>query len=140
MDPLSKSERSALMRRVKQVDTEPELLVRKALHRRGLRYLLADRRLPGKPDLVFPRYKAVVFVHGCFWHGHEICTRGRPAASNTDYWAPKIASNRERDARNEKALRQQGWRVFFVWACEIRNALGREEKMDVLAQQIKEQQ
>lgn len=124
------------MSRVKQVDTEPELLVRKALHRRGLRYVLADRRLPGKPDLAFPRYKAVVFVHGCFWHGHETCTRGRPATSNTEYWAPKIAANRERDARNEEALRQLGWRVFIVWACEIRSATGREEKMDALANLI----
>ena len=136
MDSFSKIERSALMSRVKHVDTEPELVVRRALHRRGLRYVLADRRLPGKPDLVFPRHKAVVFVHGCFWHGHSECTRGRPSASNTEYWAPKITANKARDNRNERALRDMGWRVFVVWACEIRSAAGREGKMDVLAKKI----
>lgn len=137
MDHLSKAQRSVLMARVKQIDTEPELLVRKALHRRGLRYVLADRRLPGRPDLSFPRYKAVVFIHGCYWHGHDTCTRGRPSKSNVEYWSEKIATNRSRDARNEEALRQLGWRVFVVWLCEIRSVASRDRITNELADQIK---
>lgn len=124
------------MSRVKQVSTEPEMLVRRGLHQRGLRYVLADRRLPGTPDLVFPRYKAVVFVHGCYWHGHEACTRGKPSKTNTEYWVPKIAANKARDARSEAALREMGWRVFVVWLCEIRTSAKLEAKLEELTRQI----
>lgn len=125
------------MSHVKQFDTEPEMLVRRGLHQRGLRYVLADRRLPGTPDLVFPRYKAVVFVHGCYWHGHETCSRGKPSQTNTAYWAPKIAANKVRDARTEAVLRQMGWRVFVVWLCELRAVATREKKLEELARQIR---
>ena len=135
VDHLSKERRSALMKKVKQAGTEPEMLIRRGLHRRGLRYVLGDPRLPGRPDLSFPKYRAVVFVHGCFWHGHA-CGRGRPAGSNVEYWEKKIATNRARDARNEDSLRQLGWRVFVVWSCEIRNAGGREQLIDKLANRI----
>lgn len=107
------------MKRVKRSDTKPEVTLRKALHRLGFRYVIGDKRLPGTPDLVFPKYKAAVFVHGCFWHGHE-CRQGRAPSSNVDYWAPKISANRARDARKEQALREQGWRVFTVWECELK--------------------
>lgn len=119
MDTISAERRSALMKRVKRSNTRPELVLRKELHRRGLRFVIGDRRLPGTPDLVFPRHRAVVFVHGCFWHGHN-CRQGRVPSSNVDYWAPKVAANRDRDARKEKALRHLGWRVFTVWECEIK--------------------
>ncbi len=107
------------MKRVRRSDTKPEITLRKALHRLGFRYVIGDQRLPGTPDLVFPKYKAVVFVHGCFWHGHD-CRQGRAPSSNVHYWAPKISANRARDARKEQALRDFGWRVVTVWECEIK--------------------
>jgi DNA mismatch endonuclease (patch repair protein) len=119
MDTLSPERRSALMKRVRRSDTKPEVTLRRELHRLGFRYVIGDKRLPGTPDLAFPKYKAVVFVHGCFWHGH-LCRQGREPSSNVDYWAPKIAANRARDARKEQALRDRGWRVFTVWECELK--------------------
>ncbi|MCR9221809.1 MAG: very short patch repair endonuclease [Alphaproteobacteria bacterium] len=121
-DTLTPAQRRRTMQAVKSADTKPELLVRRRLHALGYRYRLHDRRLPGKPDLVFSRRRTVVFVHGCFWHGHA-CARGarRPAA-NRDYWAGKIARNRARDAANREALEAMGWRVLTVWECELRDA------------------
>lgn len=136
MDSLDIQQRSALMKRVKQANTVPELIVRKELHHRGLRYVIGDRRLPGSPDLSFPRYRAVVFVHGCFWHGHS-CRKGRLPTSNVDYWIPKIAANRKRDARKVAALKAQGWRVFTVWECEIGPAADLPGRMDALAASIR---
>lgn len=119
MDSLTPEKRSTLMKRVKRSNTAPELLLRKELHRKGFRYIIGDRRLPGTPDLVFPKYKTVIFVHGCFWHGHT-CRAGRTPSSNVKYWVPKIEANRARDARKEQALTDQGWRVFTVWECQLR--------------------
>lgn len=135
MDNLSSERRSALMKRVKRSETKPELTLRKALHRRGLRYVVGDKRLPGTPDLVFPKYKAAVFVHGCFWHGHH-CRQGREPSSNVNYWVPKIAANRERDARKEKSLRELGWRVFTIWECQLKGART-DETAEVLAAKIR---
>lgn len=118
-DTLSKERRSALMKRVKQRNTAPELTVRKALHKRGLRYNIGDPRLPGRPDLSFPQYRVALFVHGCFWHGHD-CRAGRLPTTNIDYWRPKIDGNRKRDMQKESALRDLRWRVFTLWQCEIR--------------------
>jgi len=123
MDTISKEQRSALMKKVKQSGTRPELMVRKELHRRGLRYVITDRRLPGTPDLSFPRYKAAVFVHGCFWHGHH-CRMGRSPSSNVEFWRPKIRANRLRDKRKKAQLMALGWRVFIVWECMLRPAHG----------------
>lgn len=122
MDNLSPERRSALMKRVGRSDTKPEITLRKALHRLGFRYVIADKRLPGTPDLVFPRHKTVIFVHGCFWHGHD-CRQGRLPSSNVDYWSPKIAANRARDARKDQALEDQGWRVVTVWECELKPSM-----------------
>lgn len=119
MDSLTPERRSALMKRVKRSDTEPELKLRKSLHRLGLRYVIGDKRLPGTPDLAFPKYKTAVFVHGCFWHGHA-CRQGRSPSSNVDYWGPKVEANRERDKRKEHALIDLGWRVYTVWECELK--------------------
>ena len=118
-DTLSKERRSALMKRVKQKHTAPEMIARRQLHRRGLRYNIGDRSLPGSPDLSFPRHRAALFVHGCFWHGHD-CRLGARPSSNTSYWLPKIEANRLRDARKEQALRDLGWRVLTLWQCEIK--------------------
>ncbi len=109
------------MKRVRHSGTKPEVTLRKALHRLGFRYVIGDKRLPGTPDLVFPKYKVAVFVHGCFWHGHE-CRQGRAPSSNENYWAPKITANRARDVRKEQALRDLGWQVFTVWECELKAA------------------
>lgn len=119
-DRLSPDRRSALMSRVRQRDTGPELLVRKLLHARGWRYRLHDRKLPGSPDLVFPRLRKVVFVHGCFWHGHE-CKLGRPPSSRSEYWIPKIKANLERDERALGNLRELGWDAAVVWQCETKD-------------------
>lgn len=122
MDTLSPERRSALMKRVRREGTKAEMTLRKELHRRGFRYVIGDARLPGTPDLVFPKYRAVVFVHGCFWHGHD-CRQGRAPTSNVKYWAPKLAANRERDARKEQGLLKLGWRVKTVWECQLKDAV-----------------
>ena len=118
MDIVSSTKRASMMRAVGQKNTKPELRLRKMLYALGYRYRLHRKDLPGRPDLVFPSRRAVIFVHGCFWHGHA-CRAGRLPNSNTDYWAPKIAANRERDGRNAEALEQQGWRVLAVWECAL---------------------
>ena len=119
MDRLSHDQRSALMSRVRTKGTQPELFVRSALHRLGYRYRLHRKDLPGSPDLVFPsRYKAI-FVHGCFWHGHE-CPRGKLPQTNAEFWKAKIDKNKARDERVVLTLKSLGWKVFVVWECEIR--------------------
>jgi DNA mismatch endonuclease (patch repair protein) len=112
--------RSRIMRAVKGANTAPELAVRSMIHRMGYRFRLHCRDLPGKPDLVFPRLKKVVFVHGCFWHGHD-CARGaREPKANAVYWRAKITRNRSRDAIHLKALKTAGWRAAVVWECELK--------------------
>src|SRR5581483_12383949 len=119
MDRLSPESRSRNMARIRSRDTTPELAVRKVIHAHGLRYRLQRHDLPGKPDLVFPGRRAVLLVHGCFWHGCPKCIDGtRQVKSNQTYWNPKIAGNRERDARHTASLRAGGWNVFVIWECE----------------------
>jgi DNA mismatch endonuclease (patch repair protein) len=118
-DSLTSEQRSERMRCVRRNDTALEVLVRKELHRRGLRYRLGGCGLPGRPDIVFPRRRAVVFVHGCFWHAHD-CRLGRRPTSNAAFWEQKAFANKARDARKEAELRSLGWRVFVVWQCELR--------------------
>lgn len=121
VDRLSSEARSQLMAAVGGKDTAPELAVRRLLHALGYRFRLHRRDLPGTPDVVLPRHGKVIFVHGCFWHGHRGCRLGRPAKSRIEYWGPKIAGNRARDARKAAALRRAGWSVATVWQCETRN-------------------
>lgn len=110
--------RSALMKRVRQKGTAPELAVRRYLHGCGLRFVVHPSSLPGRPDIVLPRRRTVVFVHGCFWHGHD-CPHGAVRAkNNARYWRLKLAANRRRDAAKENALRALGWKVETVWECE----------------------
>lgn len=106
------------MAAIKGADTRPELYVRKSLHAAGYRFRLHRKDLPGKPDLVLPRFRLVIFVHGCFWHGHRCGTDHRPR-SNAAYWTEKIARNVERDARNQSLLREAGWIVRTVWECQL---------------------
>lgn len=121
-DVYSAAKRSAVMRRVKGKDTSPERIVRKALTALGARYRLHRKDLPGHPDIVMPGRRLVLFVHGCFWHGHD-CARGaRTPKANRDYWVAKIARNRARDERSDAALAALGWRVETIWECELKDA------------------
>lgn len=117
MDRVPAIIRSKIMGAVKTSDTRPELLIRKSLHRMGFRYALHRRDLPGTPDLVFPKKRKIVFVHGCFWHGHG-CSKGKPPKSRLSYWLPKIETNRKRDRKTARKLRRAGWSVMIVWQCE----------------------
>jgi DNA mismatch endonuclease (patch repair protein) len=108
------------MASIRGTDTAPEIAVRRIAHGLGFRYRLHDRRLPGKPDLVFPRLAVVIFVHGCFWHAHS-CSWGRKPKANSEFWTRKRAVNRKRDRRVARELRSMGWRVLTIWGCEIRN-------------------
>ena len=119
MDTVDKETRSRIMSSVGQKDTGPETSLRYALHKAGLRYCLHDRTLPGSPDLVFPRFKAVVFVHGCYWHSHG-CYKSTVPKSRREFWEDKFSANRERDKCNVAFLRERGWRVLTVWECILK--------------------
>lgn len=125
--------RSAIMRSVKSKDTKPEMAVRRFVHSLGYRFRLHRKSLPGNPDLVFPRLRKVVFVNGCFWHGHN-CARGsRVPKNNRDYWIAKIARNRERDKLNRKLLLAEGWGIYIAWECQINNVRAEEKLKAFLA-------
>lgn len=128
MDTLTPEARSRLMSRIRSKDTKPELIVRSMLHQMGYRFRLHRKDLPGRPDVVLPRHKKVVLVHGCFWHGH-LCKIAPGSKSNKAYWSPKIKANRARDERNRAALTGLGWNVIELWECEIRNAKKTEERL-----------
>jgi DNA mismatch endonuclease, patch repair protein len=110
------------MSRVRGKNTAPEILLRSALHRAGYRYSLHRKDLPGKPDIVFASRRKIVFIHGCFWHGHENCNQGRPSKSNQAFWADKLEKNRARDRRVIDDLKAAGWQVHVVWSCSLRSA------------------
>lgn len=118
-DHVTKERRSFIMSQVGSKDTKPEMIVRRALHRLGYRYRLHRRDLPGSPDLVFVSRRKVIFVHGCFWHGHG-CRWGQLPKSRSDYWKNKVETNRERDTRNLAALSERGWEALTVWQCELK--------------------
>ena len=117
---LSPEERSAHMRRIRKVDTKPELTVRRIAHRLGYRFRLHRRDLPGTPDLVFPRQRKVIFVHGCFWHQHSCRLGAKQPSTNAAYWLPKLARNVERDRQARRRLEDDGWRVLVIWECQTR--------------------
>ena len=125
MDKLTPERRSENMRRIKSKDMKPELSVRRMVYGLGHRYRLHRRDLPGKPDLVFGPKKKVIFVHGCFWHGHERegCLDARRPKSNTEYWNPKLERNKERDAERIDALQADGWDVLVIWECETKDEM-----------------
>ncbi|TXI89385.1 MAG: DNA mismatch endonuclease Vsr [Cupriavidus sp.] len=118
VDVVDQATRSRMMSGIRGKDTKPELTVRSALHRAGLRFRL-HASLPGKPDLVLPKYRTVVFVHGCFWHRHEGCRFATTPASNTGFWRGKFAANVARDAKVRQQLEDQGWRVLVIWSCQL---------------------
>lgn len=129
---MTSEQRSRCMAAVKGKDTKPELIVRKYLFSRGLRFRVQVRKLPGTPDIVLPKYKTVIFVNGCFWHGHEGCKYFRLPKSNVEFWKDKIERNIERDTRNEAELKAFGWRLIRVWECDIKAVTGREEYLQSL--------
>lgn len=119
-DVHSKETRSYNMSRIRSKDTKPEMLVRKFLHKNGFRYRLHVKDLPGKPDIVLPKYKTVIFVHGCFWHGHEGCKYYVVPKTRTEWWVNKITHNIERDKEVRKQLIKQDWRVINIWECRLK--------------------
>ena len=141
MDRLTKEQRSQNMSAVRGKNTKPEMRVRSAIHKQGFRYSLHRKDLPGKPDLVLPKYRTIIFVHGCFWHGHD-CIKGKRPATNKAFWQEKLDSNAERDRRNEAVLSKTGWRVFVIWECELDEGIDRvmgylrERRADIAAQAV----
>ncbi len=119
-DIVDQSTRSRMMAGIGGKDTKPELVLRRALHARGLRYKLHDRKLPGTPDLAFRRFRAVCFVHGCFWHRHAGCPYTTNPATRPEFWQAKFKENVQRDRRTKKKLRESGWRVAIIWECALR--------------------
>ena len=118
-DIWNKEKRSHVMSRIRSIDTTPELLVRSLLHRMGYRFRLHKKDLPGKPDIVLPKYSSVAFVHGCFWHQHPGCIEGRIPDTRVEYWKEKLNSNINRDKKVRKELKYRGWRTIVIWECEI---------------------
>lgn len=129
MDKFTPKERSKIMRQVKGKDTAPERQVRSLLHRMGLRFRLHQKNLPGVPDIVLPKYKSVIFVHGCFWHRHPGCKRASMPTSNVDYWEDKFSKNLKRDAECQAQLTSLGWRVIIIWECELKALVVLQEKL-----------
>jgi DNA mismatch endonuclease (patch repair protein) len=119
VDVVSAGVRSRMMAGIRGKNTKPEMTIRRGLHAKGFRYILHDKRLPGKPDLVFPKHRAVIFVHGCFWHGHD-CHLFKWPKTRKDFWRTKIARNREVDARSARLLKVSGWRRGVVWECALK--------------------
>jgi DNA mismatch endonuclease (patch repair protein) len=108
------------MSRIRATNTKPEMLVRRFLHAQGLRYTLHDKKLPGKPDLVLPKYKTIVFIHGCFWHGHTNCKYYVVPKTRTDWWLNKINTNKMNDTNAMRALKKAGWKIITVWECDLK--------------------
>ena len=128
-DIFSPEKRSEIMSLIRGRDTKPELVLRSMLHRLGYRFTANGRKnrcMPGKPDIVLPKYRTVIFVHGCFWHGHENCGGFRPPKSRAAWWEAKIRGNKARDLRNENDLLCQGWHVVTVWECALKSATARD--------------
>ncbi|MEL7645980.1 MAG: very short patch repair endonuclease [Anaerolineaceae bacterium] len=135
-DVKSKEDRSLNMSRIKGENTTPEMLVRKFLFSKGFRYHLHKKDLPGKPDLVLPKYRTVIFVNGCFWHAHQNCPSFVWPKQNQEFWKKKISSNICRDQKNMELLEKLNWKVIIVWECQLSNKQKREQTLELLADQI----
>lgn len=129
VDRISKMRRSWNMSRVKNKNTTPEILIRSLLHRMGFRFRLHRKDLPGRPDIVLPKYKTVIFVHGCFWHQHKGCSASKRPSSNVEFWNSKLDNTITRDKANQKTLRDIGWHVITIWECEMKNIQHLETKL-----------
>ena len=132
-DIWNKEKRSEVMSKIRSKNTKPELILRKALFARGFRYRVNDKRLPGRPDIVFPKYKTVIFIHGCFWHGHDKgCIDSHIPKTNSEYWLAKIKKNKERDENNQSQIQSMGWNVLTIWDCEIQ----RKNNLEILVDKM----
>ncbi len=123
MDIVTREQRSRMMSGIKGKNTKPELLLRSALHKLGFRFRIQRKNLPGKPDIVLPKYKTIIFVHGCFWHRHPGCKYAYTPKSNVEFWTNKLEGNVIRDRLTEKALEEMGWRILIVWECEVKTLI-----------------
>lgn len=135
-DIFSIEQRSNIMANIHSCNTKPEILVRKFLFSNGFRYRINVKKLPGKPDIVLPKYQTVIFVNGCFWHGHT-CKKGHLPTSNMDFWKEKILNNRLRDDKNRNLLMKLGWNVVNIWECEITNITNRKIRLEHLLMELK---
>ena len=137
-DIYSKRKRSEIMSKISGTGTKPEILVRKYLFSKGFRFRKNDKRLPGRPDIVLPKYKTVIFIHGCFWHGHH-CKAGKLPETNKEFWENKINSNMERDKKNQHKLEKLGWKIIIVWQCKLKNKKMMTKKLKEIEQKIKDE-
>ena len=137
-DTLTPSQRHTCMSRIRGKNTKPEILVRKGLHARGFRFRLHNKKLPGSPDIVLPKYGVAIMVNGCFWHGHKGCHYATKPKSNVEFWEAKIARNRHRDEVTEAHLQALGWHVITIWECELRGKSIATIRLDALAAEIRE--
>jgi len=129
-DRFTPEERSRVMSRVKGHDTEPERIVRKIVHRMGYRFRLHDKSLPGKPDIVLSRHKKVIFIHGCFWHGHKGCHKATRPVSNVEFWNRKLDGNMRRDAKVQRELKSLNWKSLTVWQCQTRDVAVLQKRLE----------
>ena len=137
-DTLSQTQRSYNMSRIRGKNTKPEILVRKGLHARGFRFRLHNKKLPGSPDIVLPKYGVAIMVNGCFWHGHKGCRYATKPKANVEFWETKIARNQHRDEVTNAHLEALGWHVITVWECELRGKAEAASKLDALVEEIRE--
>ena len=135
-DRLNTQQRHRCMSRIRGKNTKPEILVRKGLHARGFRFRLHNKKLPGSPDIVLPKYGVAIMVNGCFWHGHKGCQYATKPKSNVEFWEAKIARNRHRDEVTKAHLEALGWTVITIWECELRNSSQLDDRLDALAEEI----
>ncbi|OGU80359.1 MAG: very short patch repair endonuclease [Ignavibacteria bacterium RBG_16_35_7] len=126
------------MSRVSQKHTEPEIIVRRFLFLNGFRYRINYKKLPGSPDIVLPKFKTVIFVHGCFWHGHKNCKLAKRPSTNTSYWYKKIDENIKRDKRKAKEINKLGWKILTIWQCQIQSKIKSEKRLSLLLKQLRE--
>ena len=131
-DVFSKSKRSKIMGKIRGVNTQPEMIVRSVLHGLGFRFRVHAKMLPGKPDIVLPRYQTAIFVHGCFWHGHPKCRRSQLPSTRKGFWTRKIKGNKKRDRRQIHALESMGWQVFIIWECETKRKDSLAARLNIL--------
>ncbi|HET54679.1 MAG TPA: DNA mismatch endonuclease Vsr [Ignavibacteria bacterium] len=129
MDIFSKRKRSEIMSHVSGSNTKPELIVRSTLHKMGYRFSLYRNDLPGKPDIILPKYKKIIFIHGCFWHGHKNCPRAKRPSTNSKFWEKKLDENITRDEQILKKLEKLGWGVLIIWTCEIKRIEALQKKL-----------
>lgn len=137
-DIYSKNKRSDIMSKISGKETKPEILVRRYLFSKGFRYRKNVIQLPGKPDVVLPKYKTIIFIHGCFWHGHTNCKAAKLPQTNIKFWREKIGRNIDRDSQNTEKLLKEGWKVLTVWQCEVKAREKASKRLEQLVREIKE--